>query len=167
MRYKDFFCRYINQSNNINTWVRNSVSEIVTIKRFNHSKRRYLKTSLHLFQMYKLPINDELIISYDLDVNRAKIYVNHLLNLDERPDAIFAINDPTAIEAIQIIKKKKLNIPKDVAVVGFSNDMTSSLIAPPLTTMSQPVSEMGRVAARLLLHQIETDVSFIGVKIKS
>lgn len=108
---------------------------------------------------YKLPINEDLIISYDLDINRVKIYVNHLLNLDDRPDALFAINDPTAIEAIQIIKKKKLTIPKDIAVVGFSNDMTSSLIDPPLTTVAQPVNEMGKVAAKQLIHQIETDQS--------
>ncbi len=106
---------------------------------------------------YKLPLNEELIVSYNLDISRVKIYVNHLLNLDERPDALFAINDPTAIEAMQIIKKKKLTIPKDIAVVGFSNDTIASLIDPPLTTIEQPVNEMGKVAARQLLHLIETD----------
>lgn len=108
---------------------------------------------------HQLPINEELIVSYNLDISRAKIYVNHLLNLDNPPDAIFAVNDPTAIEAIQIIKKKGLQIPRDIAVVGFSDDALSTLIDPPLTTISQPVNEMGKIAAKQLLYQIETDPS--------
>jgi LacI family transcriptional regulator/LacI family repressor for deo operon, udp, cdd, tsx, nupC, and nupG len=85
--------------------------------------------------------------------------VNHLLQLDNPPDAIFAINDPTAIEAIKIIRKKGLQVPEDIAVVGFSNDYVSELIDPPLTTVSQPVKEMGSTAARLLIDQINREVS--------
>lgn len=106
-----------------------------------------------------MPQEDDLIVSYNLDQKRVKIYVNHLLNLDKPPDAIFAINDPTAIEAIQVLKKKGLNVPKDISVVGFSDNTLSSLIDPPLTTISQPVYEMGEVACKLLIHQINTDIS--------
>jgi DNA-binding LacI/PurR family transcriptional regulator len=53
-----------------------------------------------------IPIDEELIIPYDLTIAKVKIYVNHLLGLDNPPDALFAINDPTAIEALQIIKKE-------------------------------------------------------------
>ncbi len=106
-----------------------------------------------------IPIDEELIIPYDLTLAKVKIYINHLLQLDNPPDAIFAINDPTAIEALQIIKKKGLKVPKDIAVVGFSNDYVSGLIDPPLTTVSQPVTEIGRTAAQLLIDQINRDVS--------
>ncbi|MES2277259.1 MAG: LacI family DNA-binding transcriptional regulator [Bacteroidota bacterium] len=115
---------------------------------------------------HQIPINDELIIPYDLTKEKVKIYVTHLLNLEQRPDAIFAINDPTAIEAIQIIKKHNLRIPEDIAVVGFSNDYLSELIDPPLTTVSQPVKEIGRTAAQLLFDQIKTDQSLWKTPIK-
>jgi DNA-binding LacI/PurR family transcriptional regulator len=108
---------------------------------------------------YNIPIDEELIIPYDLTIAKVKIYVNHLLQLDNPPDAIFAINDPTAIEALQIVKKKGLQVPKDIAIVGFSNDFISGLIDPPLTTVSQPVREIGNTAARLLIDQISRDVS--------
>lgn len=114
---------------------------------------------LAALKKYKVPIDDELILSYDLDVDKVKIYVNHLLNLDNPPDAIFAVNDPTAIEAIQIINKKRLTVPKDISVVGFSDDYVSSLINPPLTTVSQPAFEIGRVAAQLVIDQINKDIS--------
>ena len=108
---------------------------------------------------YNIPIDEELIIPYDLTLAKVKIYVNHLLRLENPPDAIFAINDPTAIEAIQIVKKKGLQVPRDIAIVGFSNDNLSGLIEPSLTTVSQPVEEIGKTAAQLLIDQINRDVS--------
>ncbi|MBO9562447.1 MAG: LacI family DNA-binding transcriptional regulator [Niastella sp.] len=108
---------------------------------------------------YNIPIDEELIIPYDLTIAKVKIYVNHLLRLDNPPDAIFAINDPTAIEALQIVKKKGLQVPKDIAIVGFSNDYASGLIEPSLTTVSQPVKEIGSTAAQLLVDQINRDIS--------
>ena len=108
---------------------------------------------------YNIPIDEELIILYDLSIGKVKIYVNHLLRLANPPDAIFCINDPTAIEALQIVKKKGLDVPKDIAIVGFSNDFASDLIDPPLTTVSQPVREIGSTAAQLLIDQINRDVS--------
>lgn len=108
---------------------------------------------------YNIPIDEELIIPYDLTIAKVKIYVNHLLRLDNPPDAIFAINDPTAVEALQIVKKKGLRVPQDIAIVGFSNDVISGLIEPALTTVSQPVKEMGSTAAQLLVDQINRDIS--------
>lgn len=108
---------------------------------------------------YNILIDEELIIPYDLTIAKVKIYVNHLLRLDNPPDAIFAINDPTAIEALQIVKKKGLQVPKDIAIVGFSNDFASGLIEPSLTTVSQPVKEIGNTAAQLLVDQINRDIS--------
>jgi LacI family transcriptional regulator/LacI family repressor for deo operon, udp, cdd, tsx, nupC, and nupG len=106
-----------------------------------------------------LPLLEELIIPYDLTVEKAKIYVKHLLDLAEPPDALFAINDPTAIEAIQVIRAKGLRIPEDIAVVGFSNDYASALIEPGLTTVAQPMREIGKVAVQLLLEQMEREVT--------
>ncbi|GAB3273463.1 LacI family DNA-binding transcriptional regulator [Larkinella harenae] len=106
---------------------------------------------------HQLPIDPSLIISYDLTLDKANIYVNHLLNLPQPPDALFAINDPTAIEAIKVIKSRGLRIPEDIAVVGFSDDPISALIEPGLTTVAQPVDEIGRQAATLLLNQLAAE----------
>lgn len=108
---------------------------------------------------HNIPIDESLIIPYDLTLAKVKIYVNHLLRMDNPPDALFAINDPTAIEAIQVVKKKGLQVPKDMAIVGFSNDHVSALTDPPLTTVSQPATDIGSTACQLLLDQISRDVS--------
>jgi LacI family transcriptional regulator/LacI family repressor for deo operon, udp, cdd, tsx, nupC, and nupG len=119
--------------------------------------RKRLNGYLDALRKHTIPIRDELIICYDLTMEKVNIYINHLLNLPEPPDALFCINDPTAIQAMQVIKGRGLRIPHDIAVTGFSNDYYSAYIEPSLTTVAQPVREMGRVAAQLLLDQVETD----------
>jgi LacI family transcriptional regulator/LacI family repressor for deo operon, udp, cdd, tsx, nupC, and nupG len=103
----------------------------------------------------------DLVISYDLTVEKARIYAQHLLNLPQPPDAIFAINDPTAIEIMLVAKSRGVRIPDDLAVVGFSNDPMSAIIEPGLTTVAQPLPEMGRTAARLLLEQLSAGDDFV------
>lgn len=114
---------------------------------------------LDALKKHNIPIDHELIISYDLSIEKVKIYVKHLLSLPNPPDAIFAINDPTAIEAVQVIKEAGLRIPEDIAVVGFSDDYVSSLMEPSLTTVSQPVRKIGSTAIELLLDQIKREVN--------
>lgn len=105
-----------------------------------------------------LPIDPELVIAYDLNLDKANIYVNHLLNLPNPPDALFAMNDPTALEALNVAKHRGLSVPDDLAIVGFSDDPISSLIEPGLTTVSQPVDELGQQAGQVLLRQLATKV---------
>lgn len=71
------------------------------------------------------------------------------------PDAVFGFNDPVAIGAMEAIKQAGYRIPQDIAVVGFSESRSALLIDPPLTSVAQPLSELGATAARLLLEKIE------------
>ncbi|MBD2752935.1 LacI family DNA-binding transcriptional regulator [Spirosoma validum] len=113
-----------------------------------------------------LPIAPELIISYDLNLDKANIYVNHLLNLPNPPDALFTINDPTALEALSVAKRRGLCVPDELAIVGFSDDPVSALIEPGLTTVSQPVHELGQQAAQVLLRQLLTeDNTFVAERV--
>ena len=70
------------------------------------------------------------------------------------PDSIFAVNDPVAIGAFQRIKEAGLKIPKDIAIVGFSNNKITSMIEPAMTTVNQPSFEMGKKAAEILIGNI-------------
>jgi LacI family transcriptional regulator len=75
---------------------------------------------------------------------------------DTRPDAVFAANDVAAAGAMKAIKSYGLRIPEEVGVVGFSNWQFSSMIDPPLSTVSQPGFEIGERATKLLLNMINT-----------
>ncbi len=121
--------------------------------------RRRLNGYKDALAKHNIALDPELVISYDLSVEKVHIYMKHLLDLPNPPDALFAINDPTAIRAIQVIKSRGLKIPSDIAVIGFSNDYAGELMDPSLTTVDQPVKEMGETAAQLLIDQIENDMT--------
>jgi DNA-binding LacI/PurR family transcriptional regulator len=79
---------------------------------------------------------------------------HHLLALSQPPTAIFSANDLMALGAIQAIQDRGLNVPGDIAIVGYDNRDFTRIVRPRITTVSMPVYEMGRTAAELLLKQI-------------
>jgi LacI family transcriptional regulator len=105
---------------------------------------------------HNIPIKDNLIIECPSGaLEEAKKATKKLLSLSPMPDAIFANNDMLAMGAMMAIKEKGLNIPQDIAIMGFSNWFFSQLMDPPLSSVDQPGFEMGQEAARLLIRQIE------------
>jgi DNA-binding LacI/PurR family transcriptional regulator len=102
-----------------------------------------------------LVVRPELIIHGDLRAIRTRIYAGHFLDLPEPPDAIFAINDPYAIEIMVLARSKGLRIPEDLGVVGFSDDPIAAHIGTGLTTVKQPTIQIGEAAARMILRLIQ------------
>ena len=74
-----------------------------------------------------------------------------LLTLPDRPTAVFAANDVMAMRTIRVAERLGLAVPDDVSVVGFDDVPEAMLVAPQLTTIAQPIQEMGFTAVRLLL----------------
>jgi LacI family transcriptional regulator len=70
-------------------------------------------------------------------------------------DGAFFANDVAAIAAIKHLKKSGVNIPNDIAIIGFSNEPISEIIEPSLTTIDQSGEEIGRLACELLIKNIE------------
>ena len=75
-----------------------------------------------------------------------------LLTLPDRPTAIFAANDLSAIGTMDVARELGLTVPDDVSVIGFDNVPESALTHPPLTTVAQPIQQMGFEAVHLLLR---------------
>lgn len=78
-----------------------------------------------------------------------------LLELDERPSAIFAASNLLTLGALSAVRERGLRVPEDIAIVGFDDAPWAELLACPLTTVQQPSYEMGRRSAELLFHRIE------------
>ncbi len=121
---------------------------------FNSKKRfegyqRALKT-------YNLPIDEKVILSTeDISITNGRRLTNILLSLKNKPDAIFAITDNAAIGAIKALHKFKIKIPEEIAVVGFSNSINSTIVSPALTTVDQPGNKIGKTAVKYLINEIE------------
>lgn len=75
-------------------------------------------------------------------------------SIDDTPDAIFAVSDTLAIGVINGLRGAGRRVPDDVAVIGFDDIAVAAQIDPPLTTVWQPMQELGQTAARLLLQRL-------------
>jgi LacI family transcriptional regulator, galactose operon repressor len=78
-----------------------------------------------------------------------------LLDLLEPPTAIFAFNDSIAFGALRAARDRGLRVPEDLSVVGFDDIEPATLVTPALTTVHQPLSEMGRTAVNVLVRLLE------------
>ena len=78
-----------------------------------------------------------------------------LIEMDPPPTAIFAANDLSAIETVEVAHSLGLRVPDDLSVVGFDNVPESALNDPPLTTIDQSIQQMGFEAVRLLIAAID------------
>lgn len=81
--------------------------------------------------------------------------MDRLLDLAEPPTAVFAVTDMVAVGALTAAARRGLDVPGDLAVVGYNDIPLAARLQPALTTVHVPIQEFGSAAARLLLEQIE------------
>ena len=105
-----------------------------------------------------LPIDKRLIIEADT-FEKARNAVGQMLDTGNVPDGIFAVNDMTAIGAMQTIQKRGYKIPDQISIVGFSDGYLSGITDPHLSSVDQHGYEMGTTAAEMLFHRILSDES--------
>jgi len=131
-----------------------------------HTSRQRFASYKDELAAHKLPANPDYVQSGDWDVEGGYAAAKKLLALAEPPTAIFSANDAMAIGAISAIQDAGLNVPNDIAVVGYDNRDFARIFRPKLRTVSMPVYEMGRTAAELvlkLLNEGPQEVSEINV----
>jgi LacI family transcriptional regulator len=97
----------------------------------------------------------ELEVESDFEISGGLDAASSLLDLPEPPTAIFAFNDNLAIGAIQAARARGLRVPDEVSVVGFDDVEYATIVTPALTTVRQPLAEMGRTAVSLLNRLLE------------
>lgn len=132
-----------------------------------HTSRQRLAGYKDTLAEHNLPWDPSLVQVGDWDGEGGYAATRNLLTLDQIPTAIFSANDAMAVGAISAVYDQGLNVPKDVAIVGYDNRDFARIIRPKLTTVSMPVYEMGLTAAELLLQLMagdQQDVPEIKVK---
>lgn len=87
-----------------------------------------------------------------------------LFNSPNSPDAIFCTGDTLALGVIQAIEKMGLNVPNDIGVIGYSNDIFSHILKPRLTSVEQFPKDIGANAARIMLDHLEKNDSLQPVR---
>ena len=92
--------------------------------------------------------------SFVHDTQSGLSIMKSLLQANPRPTAVFCTSDELAIGAMAAAREANLRVPQDVSFFGFDDLKVSALISPPLSTISVPRSELGRVGAEMLFRQV-------------
>jgi LacI family transcriptional regulator len=120
-----------------------------------HSARERLAGYKAALREAKINVNDTLIVQGDFHSTGGYQATQVLLGQRPRPTAIFASNDMSAFGAMDAIRHAGLDIPKDISVIGFDDIPQASTTYPKLTTVRQPLHELGSLAVKLLLEQLK------------
>src|SRR5258708_18709372 len=102
-------------------------------------------------------IRPELTVQLDRDISSPELgypVIQHLLSNRERFTAVVAFNDMSAIGAIRALQDSGMQVPADVSVIGFDDINAAAFNNPRLTTIRQPLVNIGRMAAQCVLNRI-------------
>lgn len=102
-----------------------------------------------------LRFEKKLLVGGEHSQSVAREQALRLLDLQTRPTAIIALSNLLALGALEAVRERQLAIPAELSLITFDEQPWASLLSPPLTTIAQPVEEMGRVAVDSLLAQIK------------
>ncbi len=101
-----------------------------------------------------LRVDQSMVVRGDFRDHSGYVATQKLLKRAKPPTAIFACNDLMAIGAMAAARDAGLNVPEDISVVGFDDIHLAGYLNPPLTTIAQPMAELGRGAVELLLERL-------------
>lgn len=113
---------------------------------------------IEVMRKHNYPILTGFMERADYSVEGGYQSAGRLLDLPDRPDAVFCANDLMAFGVIERLSEEHVRVPRDISIVGCDNIYFSKYLRTPLTTVDYPKYEMGRLAVELLLDVIEQKV---------
>jgi DNA-binding LacI/PurR family transcriptional regulator len=123
-----------------------------------HLQISYLRKRGYISALEKngIEVDDDLIVSCDTYEDALKV-TREVMGKTKKPDAIFTVNDMTAVGTLNTLKSMGFQIPRDVSIVGFTDGLVSSITDPLLTTISQHGFEIGKKASEILIKRINEE----------
>lgn len=104
---------------------------------------------------YDVPYDENLVRYGTFGPDEADELVAQLLAQEPRPDAFFTASDRLALGALRALRRRRIQIPDDISLIGFTNLPAPDMLHPPLSTVTQPAQEIGQLAAERLIELIE------------
>jgi len=114
-----------------------------------------LRGYLNMLSKLGLERRDEWIVYGDFKKSVAYVESEKFFQTKDLPDAVFCADDYSAIALIERVKEKGLKVPDDIAIVGFDDIDIAEYVRPALTTVRQPILELGKTSAQILFDLIE------------
>lgn len=102
-----------------------------------------------------LNYDESLVLANNISIEEGKKAMINLLKEPSPPTAVFASTESLAIGVVQGARELNVKVPDELSIVGFDDTVLSTICDPPLTTIAQPIEEMGKKVAELLIEEIE------------
>lgn len=128
---------------------------LITGKMDTTPSKLRLQGYLKAFEEYNIPVNKEYIKCGQWGYHKGKVAASELLKLEDRPSALYAMNDNMAIGAYEAAIELDLIIPEHISIFGFDNAETSKYIRPRMSTVNKPLKEIGMKSTESLLKIID------------
>jgi LacI family transcriptional regulator len=103
---------------------------------------------------YSIEVEPDLIYQGNVSIAAGRQAIQHFLELPEPPDAVFAVEDFTALGAVKELKDRDIDMPEAFGVIGFENESFDEHITPSLSSIDQQTVQMGKEAFKLLMELI-------------
>lgn len=132
----------------------------IIAEKLSFSSDKRLAGYLSALNTYNVAHNDAFIIRINPSIENGMQALEQLFTLEkaERPTAIFACNEQLAIGVMLAAREKNINIPHELSLVGFDDTILATTTVPRLTTIAQPIKEMGMKTVDLLIEEITTGI---------
>lgn len=129
------------------------ITAMQTIGIFHERLRGYIDA----LKQYGLPVDESLILYGDFSLDFGRKCIRELYQKNVAFDAVFALEDFTAMGALQQLLAYKVRVPEEVGVIGFANESFAALVTPGLSTIDQQTVPMGEAAAELFLKMLRSE----------
>lgn len=110
---------------------------------------------------HHIPFNKKQVVINNLDEESAIDAAKQIISMKPAPDGIFITNDSCAAICMQVLKENGFEIPRDIAIVGFNNDLVTRIVEPNISTINYRGQEMGEIVAYNLVNHLEGIVPLI------
>ena len=135
-------------------------NRIAHIGGYNHTRifNNRIRGYVDALKKYHLPLDNELLLESSLTTEDGREKMLQLLALENRPDAIYVASDYAALGALQVLSEQNINIPEEIALVGFGNEPFASMVTPSISSINQHSAEIGKQAAMVFLEHTKQEI---------
>jgi LacI family transcriptional regulator len=138
----------------IKTGHKEIMTVLPTMKHIDHIDR--LNGAMKALEEHGLHISEHNIDqSLKLSDSDLGYYIDRVLNSNKKPTAVFIASDQEAIRVMRVLQERNLHIPEDISIIGFDDLYFTANTNPPLTTVHQPINELGAEACKMIINMIE------------
>ncbi len=143
----------------VNHLVEQGCKRIAHIGGFKHTRifNNRIRGYVDALQKHNLPLDKELLLESNLTIEDGRQKMLQLLALNKRPDAVYVAGDYAALGALQVLNETNINIPNEIALVGFGNEPFTGMVTPTISSIHQFSEEIGKKAAETFLSYVDKE----------